>query len=62
MLIFMSYLQLMYIFIAFYQTFIYIRSLPWNYISDNIVSYICFKNIVELLIQSNNLPQIIQNV
>ena len=46
---------------AIYQTFTYIGSLAWNYISSKIptdVSYICFKNIAKLHIQANNLPQI----
>ena len=44
-----------------YQTFTYIGSLAWNYISGKIptdVSYICFKNIAKLHIPSNNLTQI----
>ena len=50
---------------AIYQTFTYIGSLAWNYISSKIptdVSYICFKNIAKLHIQANNLPQIRLNV
>ena len=40
---------------AIYQTFTYIGSLAWNYISSKIptdVSYICFKNIAKLHIQA----------
>ena len=47
---------------AIYQTFTYIGSLAWNYISGKIptdVSYICFKNIAELRL---NLPQIRSNI
>ena len=43
------------------QTFIYIGSLAWNYISGKIttdVSYICFKDIAKLHILLNTLPQI----
>ena len=50
---------------AIYQTFTYIGSLAWNYISSKIptdVSYICFKNIAKLHLQSNNLRQIRLNV
>ena len=50
---------------AIYQTFTYIGSLAWNYISSKIpidVSYICFKNIAKLHIQANNLLQIRLNV
>ena len=50
---------------AIYQTFTYFGSLAWNYISSKIptdVSYICFKNIAKLHLQSNNLPQIRLNV
>ena len=50
---------------AIYQTFTYIGSLAWNYISSKIptnVSYICFKNIAKLHIQANNLSQIRLNV
>ena len=50
---------------AIYQTFTYIESLAWNYISVKIstdVSYICFKNIAKLHMQSNNVPQIRQKV
>ena len=50
---------------AIYQTFTYIGSLAWNYISSKIstdVSYICFKNIAKLHIQANNLLQIKLNV
>ena len=46
-------------------TFTYFGSLAWNYISSKIptdVSYICFKNIAKLHLQSNNLPQIRLNV
>ena len=46
---------------AIYQTFTYIGSLAWHYISSKIptdVSYICFKTIAKLHIQANNLPQI----
>ena len=48
-----------------YQTFTYIGTLAWNYISSKIptdVSYICFKNIAKLHVQTNNLPQIRLNV
>ena len=50
---------------AIYQTFTYIGSLAWNYISGKVpndLSYICFKNMSKLHVQSNNLPQIILNV
>ena len=50
---------------AIYQTFTYIGSLAWNYISSKIptdVSYICFKNFAKLHIQANSLPQIRLNV
>ena len=50
---------------AIYQTFTYIGSLAWNYISSKIptnVSYICFKNYAKLHIQANSLPQIRLNV
>ena len=50
---------------AIYQTFTYIGSLAWNYISSKIptdVSYICFKNYAKLHIQANTLPQIRLNV
>ena len=50
---------------AIYQTFTYIGSLAWNYISSKIptdVSYICFKNFAKLHIQANRLPQIRLNV
>ena len=50
---------------AIYQTFTYIRSLAWNYISSKTptdVSYICFENIAKLNIQANSLPQIRLNV
>ena len=47
------------------QTFTYMGSLAWNYISGKIptnVSYIYLENIAKLHIQSNNLPQIKLNV
>ena len=50
---------------AIYQTFTYFGSLAWNYVSSKIstdVSYICFKNIAKLHLQSNNLPKIRLNV
>ena len=50
---------------AIYQTFTYISSLAWNYISGKIptdASYICFENIAKLHMKSNNLPQIRLNV
>ena len=50
---------------AIYQTFTYIGSLAWNYISSKIptdVSYICFKNCAKLHIQANSLPLIRLNV
>ena len=53
---------------AIYQTFTYIGSLAWNYISSKIptdVSYICSYiclNFAKLHIQANSLPQIRLNV
>ena len=50
---------------AIYQTFTYIGSSAWNYISSKIptdVSYICFKNFAKLHIQANSLTQIRLNV
>ena len=49
----------------YHQTFTYIGSLAWNYISSKIptdVSYICFKNFAKLHIQANSSPQIRLNV
>ena len=50
---------------AIYQTFTYIGSLAWKYISSKIptnVSYMCFKKTLPNYIQANNLPQIRLNV